>query len=97
MPTIEFFGFGDEARREVERQVRAAVEPEPFCPDCVFVEAPPTRVRAWDGEDRPFVRVSTRSAERAARFRELLRTVCDLEVVRIDFQPREDADDRADQ
>ncbi len=87
LPTIEFFGYYQEKRSEIELRIRGLLEKEPFREDCVFVVGAGTTVRDWQGLDRPFVRVSTRSAERAARFRSMLHDVCDLEVVRIDFQP----------
>jgi hypothetical protein len=87
MPTIEFFGYDDSGRRNLERRVRERLERETFCQDCVFIDAARTGVRDWQGQDRPFVRVSTRSAERAQRFLVLLQDLCDLETVHIGFQP----------
>jgi hypothetical protein len=87
MPTIEFFGCDPEFRDEVEGQIRQRLVSEPFHRDCVFVESQRSLVRDWHGNSRPFVRVSTRSGERAARFRAILADMCDLEIVRIDFQP----------
>jgi hypothetical protein len=92
MPTIEFFGYGEEECHGVELRIRHLLAGEPFRDDCVFVTSPPSTVRDWDGHERPFVRVSTRSAERAEHFRRLLATVCDLELVQIDFQPMTGAD-----
>ena len=89
MPTIEFFGFTGDERIEIERLVRECLTDEEFCEDCVFVAAAQCQVYGWDGTERPFVRVSTRSAGRAERFRMLLLDKCDLEIVRIEFQPRE--------
>lgn len=87
MPTIEFFGFDSEQRLGMEARVRDRLTAEPFRTDCVFVDSHGSRVRDWQGNFQPFVRVSTRSKERAARFKEVLADVCDLEVVLIDFQP----------
>ncbi|WP_328428163.1 hypothetical protein [Streptomyces sp. NBC_00443] len=87
MPTIEFFGIQREARNALENQVRGLLAGEEFREDCVFVTAADSRVLDWQGRSRPFIRVSTRSAERADRFRKLLHHTCDLEIVRIDFQP----------
>jgi len=91
MPTIEFFGFTGDERIEVERRVRECLADEEFRKDCVFVAAAQCRVYDWGGTERPFVRVSTRSAGRAERFRALLLDKCDLEIVRIGFQPRDTA------
>lgn len=87
MPTIEFFGYGDDERQNLKDRVRELIEREPFRDECVFVETERSHVRDWRGQDRPFLRISTRSAERAERFKGLLGGLCDLEVVRIDFQP----------
>jgi hypothetical protein len=87
MPTIEFFGWRSDERDQLEGHIRERLKCEPFREDCVFVSAAPSRVLDWQGRDRPFVRVSTRSAERAQRFLELLRDSCDVEIMMIDFQP----------
>ncbi|MET7322722.1 hypothetical protein [Streptomyces sp. NPDC005549] len=87
MPTIEFFGVRGDERDALEKRVRALLADEEFRTDCVFVTAATSQVLGWNGDSRPFVRVSTRSEQRADRFRTLLRHTCDLEIVRIDFQP----------
>ncbi|MFG2134814.1 hypothetical protein ACGFNV_44695 [Streptomyces sp. NPDC048751] len=87
MPTIEFFGMHREERDTLEKQVRELLTEEEFREDCVFVTAADSRVLDWTGHRRPFIRVSTRSEHRADRFRNLLQHICDLEIVRIDFQP----------
>lgn len=88
MPTIEFYGYDESAARRLEGILRDRLAGEDFRADCVFVDAADSRVRDWDGGERPFVRVSTRSPERAERFQVLLADVCDLEIVRIHFQPK---------
>lgn len=87
MPTIEFYGFTGGARKQMEGVVRKCLADEDFRADCVFVSAGQCQVYDWDGSERPFVRVSTRSAERAERFKILLREKCDLEIIQIEFQP----------
>jgi hypothetical protein len=87
VPTIEFFGYDADLRDSLESQIRQRLSAEPFRRDCVFVGTQRSWVRDWEGASRPFVRVSTRSAERAGRFKEILADLCDLEVVRIEFQP----------
>lgn len=87
MPTIEFYGMRGEERDAMEKRVRALLAEEDFREECVFVTAADSRVVDWQGVSRPFVRVSTRSEQRAGRFRSLLHHTCDLEIVRIDFQP----------
>ncbi|WP_433570177.1 hypothetical protein [Streptomyces sp. CA-251247] len=90
MPTIEFFGVPREERATLEKRVRELLAGEEFREDCVFVTAADSLVLDWQGRSRPFIRVSTRSEERADRFRKLLHHTCDLEIVRIDFQPMAD-------
>jgi hypothetical protein len=86
VPTIEFFGYDADLRSSLETQIRRRLGAEPFRGDCVFVETRQSWVRDWQRNSRPFVRVSTRSTERAGRFRELLADLCDVEIVHIDFQ-----------
>lgn len=93
MPTIEFFGYDQQGRDRLEDRVRERLAGEDFREECVFVTAAPAAVRDWHGAERPFVRVSTRSPVRAARFRAVLHDLCDLETVQIGFQPRATADE----
>jgi hypothetical protein len=86
VPTIEFFGYDADVRAPLEEGIRERLSEEPFRMDCVFVETRPSFVRDWERNSRPFVRVSTRSEERADRFRALLADLCDLEIVHINFQ-----------
>ncbi|AUX29430.1 MULTISPECIES: hypothetical protein [Sorangium] len=94
MPTIEFFGYSDDDRAILEHRVRERLDAEPFRGDCVFVTAARSRVRDWQGNERPFLRVSTRSVERAERFKVLLNDLCDLEIVQIGFNPMSIGEER---
>jgi hypothetical protein len=94
MPTIEFFGYDAHERGRLEYAVRVRLRGEPFREDCVFVERATDRVRGWDGAERPFIRVSTRSPERARRFEALLAGLADLETAIIGFQPNAVRHDR---
>jgi hypothetical protein len=91
MPTIEFFGMDGGEQEKLERYLVEELSQDDFRDDCVFVRTVRSEVVDWQGRPHPFVRVSTRSAERAERFRRLLQETCDLEVVRIDFHPRSSA------
>jgi hypothetical protein len=91
MPTLEFFGMDSEEQEKLERYLIEELSNDDFRDDCVFVRAARSHVVDWRGQSRPFVRVSTRSADRAERFRRLLHETCDLEIVWIDFQPRSSA------
>lgn len=87
MPTIEFNGYTlDEAERMLDR-ARVRLADLPFREDIVFVKRGPSQVIAWDGSERPFIRVLTRKQERADRIRDRLTSECDLEIVLIDFIP----------
>ena len=88
MPTLEFHGFSVSGAERMAATSRERLAGLPFCDDIVFVMQGATRVVAWDGSERPFVRVLTRSRERAEHIRDRLVTECDLEVVLIDFIPR---------
>lgn len=77
--------------------MRRRLAAEEFREQCVFVVAGPSSVRGWDGDEQPFVRVSTRSPQRARRFQVLLADLCDLETVPIDFHPRVRAAERTGQ
>ena len=86
MPTLEFFGYVDDQRRDLERRIRMRLRDEPFRGDCVFVNSSASKVLDYEGREQPFVRVSTRSDQRAERFKVLLGDLCDLELVKIQFQ-----------
>jgi hypothetical protein len=91
MPTIEFFGMGSDEQAKLERYLLEELAEDDFRDDCVFVRNSRSQVVDRQGRSHPFVRVSTRSPERAERFRRLLQETCDLEVVWIDFHPRSSA------
>ncbi|MBA8827779.1 hypothetical protein FHX42_005186 [Saccharopolyspora lacisalsi] len=88
MPTVEFFGMDNDKQEKLERYLLEELSQDDFRDDCVFVRAARSQVVDRQGRSHPFVRVSTRSADRAERFRRILQGNCDLEVVRIDFHPR---------
>lgn len=88
MPTLEFFGMEIEEQQRLESYLIEQLEQDDFKTECVFVRTSTSRVLTFQQQSRPFVRLSTRSPERAERFREILRSVCDLEVVHIDFHPQ---------
>jgi hypothetical protein len=88
MPTIELYGHSAEGAERMMARCRELLAGLPFCADIVFVDQGPSRVIGWDGSDRPFVRVLTRSPARAGEIRDRLTGETDLEVVLIDFIPR---------
>lgn len=85
MPTLEFHGYSLADAQQMTAQVREALVGLPFCEDIVFVERGPSRVVAWNGEEQPFVRILTRSKQRAGEIQARLTHMCDLEVVIINF------------
>jgi hypothetical protein len=91
MPTLEFFGMDSAEQEKLERYLVEELSQDDFRDDCVFVRTARSEVVDRQGRSHPFVRVSTRFAERAERFRLLLQQTCDLEVVRVDFHPRSSA------
>ncbi|TKC98583.1 hypothetical protein [Polyangium fumosum] len=88
MPTLELYGYSSEEAERTVAMARALLLDLPFRNDIVFVLQGPTQVVAWDGSHRPFVRILTRSRERADMIKARLTRECDLEVVFIDFIPR---------
>lgn len=89
MPTIEFYGFSAEGAARTAERSRELLAGLPFCEDIVFVTQGPSQVIAWDGSSRPFIRVLTRRQERADQIRDRLVGEADIEVVLIDFIPRQ--------
>ena len=88
MPTIELYGFDTARQRHLLTELRRRLGGLPFREQVVFVPGCAPRVIAWNGEERPFVRVLTRSAERAASIRACINDVVDVETVIIGFYPQ---------
>jgi hypothetical protein len=87
MPTLEFFGMDGDEHLRLEGYLRKELSEDQFREACVFVRHD-VEVVDWQGRSSPFIRVSTRSKQRAERFREVLDRVCDVEIVHIEFYPR---------
>lgn len=88
MPTIEFFGYSGEEMHSMVALARQVFSDLPFTDAIVFVLREPGKVIAWDGKESPFVRISTRSPERAQLLKSRLHAHADVEIVFIDFHPR---------
>ena len=88
MPTIELYGFDTARQGQLIAELRHRLGDLPFREHVVFVLSCAPRVIAWNGEERPFVRVLTRSTERAAAIRACINDVVDVETVIIGFYPQ---------
>lgn len=92
MPTLEFHGYSAAGAAQMVARSRELLAGLPFCQYIVFLTQGPSQVIAWDGSSRPFIRVLTRSQERASQIRDRLVGESDIEVVIIDFIPRRAAE-----
>ncbi|WP_432741951.1 hypothetical protein H7827_01360 [Streptomyces sp. JH002] len=88
MPTIEFHGYRAEAERPLAEEVRNRLAPLPFAPDIVLSLGTREVVEDLSGRPRPFLRVLTRSVERASHLLQELRPIADVEIVLINFFER---------
>src|SRR5689334_10339433 len=91
MPTIEFHGYDTAQARGLYEAICEQVRGLPYSADIVF-ELPrntATRVGAIDGKDRPFVRIYSRSPERAAELAGRVALLSDVETALIaDFSQK---------
>jgi hypothetical protein len=94
MPTLELIGFAPDRAQGVRDECRRRLADADFRQDIVFVSelGPGREVIAWSGESLPFVRVSSRSAERLDAIVTALRPLTDVETVLIGFYPRATGD-----
>lgn len=90
MPTIEFFGYSHEENISIVKLAKRLLADLPFCIDIVFVIRlqEPSKVIGWNGSEHPFIRIFTRSRERADLIKKRLIEYTDIEVVLIDFYTR---------
>jgi hypothetical protein len=88
LPTIEFHGFRGEDMDEATADVAGRVSGMEFADQIVLVRGAGLAVLDLNGQHRPFLRILTRSAERAALLRERLGDFADIEVVFIEFHER---------
>jgi hypothetical protein len=88
MPTIELYGFDTARQAHLITEFRCRLGDLPFREQVVFVPGCAPRVIAWNGEDRPFVRVLTRASARADAIRACINDLVDVETVIIGFHPQ---------
>lgn len=90
MPTFEFYGYDAATTDTLIGKIREHIGHLPYCRDIVFVEHAHdgSRVVAWDGEEKPFVRILTRSPEKADELRRAIETLSDVETAIIGYYPR---------
>ena len=91
VPTLELHGFSPARSRRLVALAHEALASLPYHDDIVFVLGIPSRVEAWDGGEKPFVRVLTRRRSRAQSITARLLPHTDVETVIIGFFPRQPA------
>ena len=92
MPTVEFWGYSPEKQYRLMDVLSGLFGELDFHDDIVFVvdERAATKVLSTTGEQRPFMRLLSRSAERLRIMRDLCLPHSDVETVVIGFDERTD-------
>jgi hypothetical protein len=89
VPTLELHGFDAESAERLVRDARERLAALPYREDIVFdLTRADGRVLGWDGRDRPFVRVCSRSEAKLDELRTLLVDLADVETLLIGYFPR---------
>jgi hypothetical protein len=89
VPTLELHGFDPDAGETLVRAARERLAELPYREDIVFdLTRAGGRVLGWDGSDRPFVRVCSRSEAKLDELRALLVDLADVETLLIGYFPR---------
>lgn len=89
MPTFEFFGYDSTQTDDLIITVKQRLADKPFREDIVFVtRSGSSQVTGWTGNSQPFIRILTRSAEKAAEMRESISDLSDVETLMIDFHKK---------
>lgn len=85
MPTFDFIGYTPSQVDSLIERLRPELLPLPFSDDIVFIQrvAQESKVLCLKGGEAPFVRIYTRSEERARTLSELLCKFADIEIVYI--------------
>jgi hypothetical protein len=91
MPTLELHGYGEQGARELIVDARERLEHLEYRDAIVFDM---TRVggcvEGWDGSERPFVRVCSRSQAKLDEQRDCLVPLSDVETLLIGYYPQAD-------
>jgi len=90
MPTFEFYGYTTTETIALITAIKQQIGELPFCQDIVFVikELDTSKVISWHGEEKPFVRILTRSSEKAEQLRFKIQFLSDVETVIIGYYPK---------
>lgn len=90
MPTFEFYGYTPAETTQLITTIKSTISTFPFCQDIVFVvkNVDNTQVIAWNGEEKPFVRILTRSHEKAEQLRTAIQHLTDVETIIIGYYPK---------
>lgn len=90
MPTFEFYGYTESETTQLITTIRKQIAHFRFCQDIVFVikKSDNTQVIAWNGESKPFIRILTRSPEKAEQLRGAVQQLSDVETLIIGYYPK---------
>lgn len=89
MPTLELHGFDGKSGDEMVAAIRPRLADLPYRDDIVFdTTRNGGRVEGWDGSDRRFLRVCSRSQEKLDELRDATVPLIDVETVLIGYFPR---------
>lgn len=91
MPTIEFYGFSKERELFLIEYIKEKTQACSFYSDIVYVTHQFSHVRVIDHDEKekPFVRVLSRSEQKAYEICNLIKHLEDVETLKINFYPRE--------
>lgn len=94
MPDIDFIGYDEAERERLITVVSEELEALEFSEYIVFIrrsDAPSSVVELMTGNEVPFLRIFTRSRDRAEKLTDIFKKHCDVEIIMIGmFTPREE-------
>lgn len=91
MPTLDFLGFDAQQKAELNQLVKSHLNDLPFSKDIVLVQRSDndTQIVDLQGIQHPFLRIYTRSKEKAEMLVQCLSDYVDIEVILFDsFYPK---------
>ena len=84
MPDLDFIGFSEQYTTKLIKKMKPTLESLPFHEDIVFIRnGYDSSVIKLDNSEAPFLRIYTRSPERAKILTESLKEFCDIEIIYI--------------
>lgn len=85
MPDLDFIGFQESQVDKLIKEMKPVLKSLSFMKDIVFIRYnnQSSKVVQLKGGEAPFLRIYTRSSERASILTEKLKQFCDIEVIYI--------------